>query len=136
MTQSLREARKALADVVVPHLLADGCLPEADEDINEANRAVVRAMLAEHGTAWFGNVNIYKSQPDYAERLAEPLWEGHGVGTFGASFVLPRYDATVSRLIRERARPGTWTSVAADAPLVEAIHTAIEAAGGCVLTWT
>lgn len=128
---TLAEARKNLTDAVVPHLVRDGCLPEADEGINGATRALVRAMADEVGGAWLGRINLYKS-----DKETRVMWKWDGdLPTFGAAFVAPHYDETLVRLIRERDE-AKYTGTAEDGERIEAIIRRLAEIGGECLHWT
>jgi hypothetical protein len=130
---TLAEAKRALAQELVRGLKeGDGWLPEADDDINDASRAVVQFMATEHGHAWLGEINLEGD----ARRL--PImwqWDGTPVHNFGASFVCPQQDAELERLIRER-HDAPYTGTKEDATRVDAIRARLKAIGGVHLHWT
>jgi hypothetical protein len=110
----------------------DGWPSEANETINNASRAVVLAMFADHGAAWLGKINRARD-----ERSGAPVWAWDGglVYNFAADFVVPAFDAELARLILER-EAAVYTSVADDAPRVYAILERVKAIGGLLLFWT
>ena len=111
---------------------------EADPILNEASRAVIEAMAAANGgECWLGRVNLYKGWPEDDDGQHEPLhwttplwkWTENPVCNFGASFVVPRYDADLERLIRERDI-APYTTTATDCERVTVIHARLDAVGG------
>ena len=132
---TLAEARRALAREVRRGMReGGGSLPEADDDINDASRAVVRFMAAERGEAWLGKINLYGNER-HGGALVMWQWDGTSVYNFGADFVCPTHDAELERLIHERdAAP--YTTTAADAARVDAILARLEEVGGIHLYWT
>jgi hypothetical protein len=123
-----------------------GCHPdEADPELNDANGPVIQAMAAEHdGECWLGRVNLHHGLPEdddddqhepYHADVALWRWSGKPVYNFGASFVLPRYDAELERLILDRDA-ANYTTTAADYERVTAIHERIVAVGGVLLHWS
>lgn len=109
----------------------DGSCLEADEDVNRASRSVVVAMHEEKGGAWLGKINLDKE-------ITEPIHKWDGVETiynFGSDFVLPAYDETLDRLIRERDE-SPYLGGKDDFAKVDAIINRVRAIGGIVLVWT
>jgi hypothetical protein len=143
---TLPEAKKRLTACFFDSLRhSGGCHPdEADPELNEANQGVIEAMAAAHGgECWLGHVNLEHDLPDDDDGHHEPphdatplwKWSGKPVYNFGASFVVPRYDAELERLIQERdAAP--YTTTAADYQRVTAIHERVDAVGGVCLHWS
>jgi hypothetical protein len=124
--KSLDEFIRALRD-------GDGCLPEADADLNRSSLALARAYAEHFGSCWVGKVNL-----DKHEDMLRIMWEFHPgdtLCTFEASFVVPVYDKELELLILERAF-ASYTSVADDIPRVDAIHQRIKELGGSHLIWT
>ena len=129
---TLAEARRALLKEVRRGMKeGGGSLPEVDDDINDASRAVVRFMAAEHGEAWLGDIN--GDRHDGAPIMWR--WDGSPVYNFGAAFVCPTHDAELERLIRERD-DAPYTTTVADAERVDAILARLEEVGGIHLYWT
>lgn len=133
-TDTLTAATEELDRHAVRSLrMGGGCFVEADGDLNDASRAVVGAMRKTHGQAWLGIVNRYRDDGD------KPwIWQydpAEGLYNFGASFVLPAYDAELERLLRER-HEAEYTDVGADGRRIQAIHLRIEAVGGVSLCWS
>lgn len=129
-------AGRALSSELVRSLReGDGSTLEADADVNRASRDVVAAMLAEHGRAFLGRVNLYG---DDSGRPEAALWEhkeGEPVYNFGSAFVLPAFDAEIVRLVLERdAAP--YEGTARDRVRVDAIFARVAALGGQILVWT
>ena len=125
---------------------SDGFHPEeADLELNDANRDVIQAMAAEHGgECWLGRVNLYHELPEdddddqhepFHAEVAMWRWSGKPVYNFGASFVLPGYDAELERLIRDRDA-ADYTTTDADYERVTAIHERVAAVGGVLLHWS
>ena len=118
---------------------------EADSQLNDANRDVIQAMAAEHGgECWLGRVNLEQGLPeDDDDDQHEPFhtevaiwrWSGKPVYNFGASFVLPRHDAELERLIRDRDA-ADYTTADADYERVSAIHERVAEADGVLLHWS
>jgi hypothetical protein len=116
----------------------DGCLPEADEAINNASRRVVEAMREEHGEAWLGQINL--SEGDRVRNGGKPeaamwRWDGGLVYNFGSSFVLPRFDAELLKMILERDT-APYTGGAEDAPRLQKITDRVREIGGHTLVWS
>lgn len=112
---------------------------ESDDEINDASRAVVEAMRAEHGQAWLGKINLYDADrvKNGGGRPEQVLWKWDGslVHNFEACFVAPCFDAELVRLIVERdAAP--YTGTREDCARIEAITDRINAIGGVNLFWT
>lgn len=136
MTTTTNEARTALTKTFIKSVRENGgCTPcEADGDLNDASRAVIAAMHAEHGTAWLGKINLY----DKERHGGHPImwqWTGKLVYNFGASFVAPAYDAELVRLISERDN-AVYTGTADDAKRIEAIYQRMTEIGGIHLHWS
>jgi hypothetical protein len=143
---TLAEAKGRLTACFVASIRRSGGLhpEEADSERNDANRGVIEAMAAAHGgECWLGRVNLDHGLPKDDDSEHEhfyadvPLWRWSGkpVYNFGASFVVPRHDAELERLIRERdAAP--YTTTAADYQRVTAIHERVTEVGGALLHWS
>jgi hypothetical protein len=143
---TLAEAKERLTACFFNSLRHSGGLhpEEADPELNEANRGVIEALATAHGgECWLGHVNLDHDLPDDDDSQHEPpnwitplwKWSGKPVYNFGASFVAPRYDAELERLIQERdAAP--YTTTAADYQRVTAIHERLAAVGGVCLHWS
>jgi hypothetical protein len=143
---TLAEATRRLTDCLFESIRRGGGHhpEEADPVLNDASRAVVEAMAAANGgECRLGRVNLYKGQPDDDDGLHEPLhwetplwkWTGKPVCNFGASFVVPRYDAELERLIRDRdAAP--YTTTATDYERVTVIQERLDTIGGLNLHWS
>ncbi len=101
----------------------------AIERHNDRTRASLAAYRAEHGRAWIGKINIY---PPARAALIE--FTGQLVRNFEADFAMPQPDATLLRLIIERAE-APYTGTAEDAQRIEAIFVRIEELDGLILTW-
>lgn len=112
----------------------EGWPVEADENLNDANRALVAAIAAEHGQCWLGKINLY-GEERHGRAPVLWRWDGDVVFNFGCAFVVPAYDAELERMIRERD-DAPYTGVAGDVVRVEAIMARIAAAGGHHLLWT
>ena len=108
----------------------EGCVAESDERLNDSNRALIAAYHGEHGQAWLGRVNRCGNETEDPPLYS---WDGGAVCPFGASFVLPRFDAVLVRLLRE------WELsqyAGAHAHHLDAIMDRIDAVGGSQLTWS
>jgi hypothetical protein len=144
---TLSEAAQRLTNCLFDSIRrSDGFHPEeADSQLNDANRDVIQAMAAEHGgECWLGRVNLEQGLPeDDDDDQHEPFhtevaiwrWSGKPVYNFGASFVLPRYDAELERLIRDRDA-ADYTTTDADYERVSAIHERVAEVGGVLLHWS
>ena|GEM_PF-3402943 len=131
---AVETAAKRLTDAVCKGLrLGDGCLPECYTPVNDASRAVVRAMLQDHGQAWLGKINLYSD--DDRQHILWQYEPGEAVYNFGAAFVLPCCDAELERLIRERDA-ASYTGTRDDGKRVDAIVQRIGALGGVHLVWS
>jgi hypothetical protein len=112
----------------------DGWPIEADETLNDSCRRVISAMAEEHGECWLGSINLYGVERHGAKPYIWK-WDESLVLNFSCAFVVPRYDAELERLIRERD-DAPYTGTVADAARVEAIMDRIAALGGTHLFWT
>lgn len=118
-----------------------GTLPEASPTINDASRLVIREMQAQYGAAWLGLVNRY-----WPEDKAQPYlwqWDGGTVYNFGASFVLPCYDAELAGLLEshdnaalDTRQTEPYDSTRPVLERIQAIYRRVEEIGGAVLVWT
>ncbi len=117
---------------------------EADPQLNDASRDVIQAMAAEHdGECWLGRVNLHRGLSEDDDDQHEPFhadvplwqWSGKTVYNFGASFILPRHDAELERLIRDRDA-AEYTTADADYERVSAIHERVVELGGVLLHWS
>jgi hypothetical protein len=143
--RKLAEATRQLATCLLDSIRRCGGFhpEEADPVLNEASRRVIEAMAAaNHGECWLGRVNLHKGLPEDNDGRHEPLhwqtplwkWTGKPVCNFGAGFVMPRYDAELERLIRERDET-PYTTTAADYERVTGIHERLDVVGGVNLHW-
>jgi len=143
---TLAEAKERLTVCLFDSIRrSDGFHPEeADPELNEANRGVIEALATAHGgECWLGRVNLHQGLPDDDDGQHEPphwttplwKWSGKPVYNFGASFVVPRYDAELERLIQER-EAASYTTTAADYQRVTAIDERLIAVGGVRLHWS
>jgi len=130
---TLKESRKRLTDLVIPYFLSDGCLPESNEEINDASRGVIFAMHETNMEVWIGNVNLHRDSGK--PELAMWKWDGSFVLNFGSAFVLPRHDETLERMILARA-DAPYTTTKDDYDRVSAITDRIREIGGEHLHWT
>jgi hypothetical protein len=136
---TVKEASRELTTEFVRGLReGDGCLPEADSAINNASRRVIEAMQEEHGEAWLGQINL--SEGDRVKNGGKPeaamwKWDGGLVYNFGCSFVLPRFDAELLRLILERD-VAPYTGTREDSGRVTKILERVREVGGRTLAWT
>lgn len=131
MNQTAKARRRLAIECYRGLCDGDGCLPEADNEINDASRSVVQAMQDEHSEAWLGKINVYREEPG-------PVlwkWDGSTVLNFSAEFVVPGHDAELERLIRVRHEPGPY-SAAKNLSTLEAIMNRVEEQGGVLLLWT
>lgn len=131
----LEEASRELTTEFIRGLReGDGCLPEADESINNASRRVVSAMAEEHGECWLGRVNLHDTERGHADQVMW-RWNGEPVLNFDAGFVLPAFDEELLQLIMKRDA-GPYTTTTVDSVLVTAILERVRALGGRNLVWT
>lgn len=103
---------------------------EADERLNDASRAVVRACYEEHGAAWLGKINAYSGD---CQSLWQ--WQGEELCNFGADFVLPLPAEDVIRLVGAYRNAGLGRA-AEWAELIDRINEAVKRAGGTLLVWS
>jgi hypothetical protein len=100
--------------------------PEADDDLNDANRAVIRAMKAQHGSAWLLDIN----KDTWVE------WDGvEDPRNFCATHVLPAKFEYVAKAVTAR-HASPYTGARADAARVQAIQDNISDLGGQPLIWS
>jgi hypothetical protein len=136
MTNSLQDARQRLTEVVVQDIRAgDGWFTESNEDVNDASRRLVAAMRETHGSCWLGIINRYSHHGDTERTPWIWEWDSSLLYNFGCSFVIPKPDGELVRLLRERY-DAEYTGTAADSVRMDAIFDRIYALGGCYLTWT
>lgn len=131
----LKDAKAKLSHEVVRSARESGGFPgEADERINLASTHVVQAMQADHEEVWLGSLNLYGKDHGSKDKMMW-RWDGVPISNFSASFVAPKYDEELVRLICERdAAP--YTGMAADRALINAILKRLEDIGGALLFWT
>lgn len=128
---NISEARKTIReDIRQGHHEHEAGYP-IENSLNDHQRDLIAACALEWGEAWLGRINLY------ADTRQLPIlwkWDGGLVYNFGASFVIPRHDAELERLIRERDE-ADYTGTAGDMPRIEAIFERINALGGHTLIW-
>ncbi len=130
-----QEAKRAVTVAFMKSVYEGGGWPvEADAALNDANRALIAAMAAEHGECWLGKVNLY-GEERHGKAPVLWKWDGDIVYNFGCAFVVPVHDAELERLIRERD-DAPYTGAAGDVPRIEAIMARVTALGGLHLLWT
>jgi hypothetical protein len=133
--KTLSQARDALSlELQRGYIEGDGCLPEADTDINNASRRVIEAMAEENGEAWLGKFNLHGDERHGAVPVIWK-WDGGLVYNFGCDFVAPKFDEALEKLLRERD-DAEYTTTAADVVRLRAIFERIAAIGGISLIWT
>ena len=130
----LDQAVARLRDLVTPHYQREGCLPEADDSINNASRRVVKAMYEEHGECWLGTIN-YGDDRGKANKVLQK-WDGERtVLNFECAFVIPKYDEELVKLIIERDQ-AAYEGTKKDAERMDAIFDHFIKLGGHYLHWT
>jgi hypothetical protein len=97
---------------------------EADDDLNESARNVIRAVKVQHGTAWLIRLNPWKPTDPYFWE-----WDGGMVYNFGADYVVPKYDEEIARLLDD------WRQVASVKTL-DAMSKRAKELGGATLVWS
>jgi len=105
---------------------------EANDYWNDDQRQIIRDMYEQNGGCWLGNINMYDSNRD------KPVmwqWNEDFVYNFGCSFVIPKYDEELERLILERDKT-PYTGTSDDYKLVTAITDRIAKIGGRCLMWS
>lgn len=125
-TVELAYRKKLLLDYVVP---CGGyhSLPEADEMVNNSNRAIITAYWKANGKAYIGTVNGYgNAEGGTKEVLVE--YDGRNICNFGCDFIVPKFDEKLDGLIR------LWNKCSS-AHLVAEIYDRVIAIGGEYLTW-
>ena len=103
---------------------------EEDFKINDISRAIIRRYKTQ-GEAWLGNINLYE------ETRGKPVIWQYTKGiiyNFGASFVVPCYDAQLEKLIIDRDKT-PYTGTTQDRALLEKIYDRIEELKGTHLSW-
>ena len=101
---------------------------EADSDLNAASRGVIKAMFAEHGTAWLYEINRGLS--------TGVQWDGDApLFNFCATIVMPRRVPEIEALIQAR-RDEAYTGTAKDGGLVDRIFQCGTLHGGEILSWS
>jgi len=123
-----------LTNLMLPHLRFNGCLPEADPDINDASRQIVMAMVKDHGECWLGKINLYGDDRGKPEKVLRK-YDGGIVYNFGASFVIPEFDQKLVDLIIGRDT-AMYEGTKKDALRLDPIFNRIEKLGGHSLHWT
>lgn len=96
--------------------MGEGWPVEADDNLNDSCRRLIAAIADENGEAWLGRINLYGSERHGATPYIWK-WDGSLVRNFSCAFVLPRYDAEVERMVRERD-DAPYTTTADDATCV------------------
>ena len=107
-------------------------LTEDDQEFNDLQRQIIQAMYDEHGEAWLGKINLYSNDGGH---LVIWRWSGETVYNFECSFVLPRYDSELYRLIMERHR-AEYVRTKKDSERLEPIMSRITELGGSHLVWS
>ena len=129
---TVAEAKKLLgASVAAGDALIESNYPYANP-LNDRSRLLVQAYKNEHGSAWLGRINLYREQE--GRPIIWDCADPTGVHVYGASFVLPAYDAELERMIVERDLT-PYTGTGADSKLVGVIFERIEQLGGHLLLW-
>lgn len=124
-------ANNLLSKKITQHIVEDGCLPEADEEINDLSRHVIKEMHEAHGECWLGVINLYKEK----EKILWKYDPQQQIYNFAADFVLPKYDEQLSEMIKTRsAQP--YTGTADDGKFITQITERISQLGGHFLCWT
>jgi len=110
--------------------IVDGCFQEADDNLNDASRDLINAMIEEHGKVWLGSYNLYDN-----DRVA--VWEHWGglVCNFEAAFVLPVESQELSDLILER-HDSEYTGSKDDWARLKVISKMVRDLGGKDLYWS
>lgn len=122
MTESLVAHKEQIRYVAV-------CgVSEADEIFNDYNRRIIRAMKAESGKAYLGNINYQMFNKSdicvvYEEYVGQPLYN------FCAEFVVPCKDRIVEELVLD------WMKNASTKSL-KVLMNRIEKIGGYNLFWS
>jgi hypothetical protein len=128
----LKEAQ-SLYDALVVRKRREGggSFREADGELNDATRELIDEFKLAHGSAFLVKVNRYNA----AERAESPIrrWDGGLVYTFGASIIVPVFDAELERLLLEREAAATHKG---DYARLQAIYARVGVLGGTPLFWS
>lgn len=122
------KAAEHLTDTFIQSVQEGGGSPvEADSNLNDASRNVIRTMHEACGSVWLGRINIYK----YDQNL--PVirkWDEGLVYNFGADFVIPQFDEALEKHLRD------WNEKGASAQLYDTIYDRVAELGGKMLHWS
>jgi len=102
-----------------------------ENPLNDLQRELIETYAEEHGEAWLGRINLYRTDPE------GPIiwkWNGELVLNFGARFVIPSFDEELERMILERSK-AEYTGTKADYARISPIFQRIEDLGGKLLVW-
>jgi hypothetical protein len=105
---------------------------ESNFEWNNSQRHIISDIEEKNGGCWLGNINIYDSNRD------KPVmwqWDEGFVYNFECSFVVPKYDEELERLILERDKT-PYTCTSDDLVLVKAITDRVFEIGGRCLMWS
>lgn len=127
---SLKQAEDRLFKEVHKDVKESGWIEEGNPHVFIASNEVIKAMAAQiGGDPWLGIVNL----GDNIHR-GEVMWQAASCCAFEASFVAPRYDEELVRLIRERDE-APYEGTAKDGERVDAIFERLKVIGGTHLFW-
>ena len=135
MTDLVKRASVKLGLELARSLREGGGTPvEADPSLNEASRRVVQAMRKKYDDAWLGEFNpSVKGVPIQKDLLWK--WDGRDVLNFEASFVVPKYDQLLVRMLLDRLT-AKYTGTKDDAVRITAIQNRIRDLDGELLAWS
>ena len=118
------------------HLIAsvrqNSWLSEDDQEFNDLQRDIIRAMKEEHGEAWLGKINLTSHDEG---KLVIWRWNGSVVYNFECSFVIPCYDDELYRLIMKRHN-AIYEGTRKDSERLEPVMNRITELGGTHLVWS
>lgn len=124
---SFKEAKKKHTNEVVRGLReGDGCLPEADAQVNNSAVVAIHKLHEERGQVWLGKINRYASDKNKPYMWK---WDGDQVYNFSCDFAIPAYDEELEKLLRQWDKQPSYT-------LIAAIQERVDALGGVNLMWS
>lgn len=132
MSFTIEGTKREINGIVARYLKCDGCLPEADDHLNNLQRELIQLYQDCYGEVWLGQLWVYGETPKDQPPLVK--WDGSKVLNFGCTFVVPHYDEELAKFIVHLRQ------VAYDPSVIQAgvkeVFAHITKLGGEHLVWT